>query len=131
MNWYKENIEPGIRDLVRLLRDNGVNTECSCEHKMYIQFQVIPGNDAASVVDTILFNSGYTDYLIEITVQRLFGSLMAYGTVFFPKDGDYPVQIELARIHDEHVVELEAKVRWYEKKTGWKIGDAEEFLTGE
>ena len=29
-NWYKDNVEPGVRDLVQLLRDNGVNTECSC-----------------------------------------------------------------------------------------------------
>ena len=34
MNWYDENIEEGIRYIVKLLRDNGFNTTCSCEHEM-------------------------------------------------------------------------------------------------
>jgi hypothetical protein len=37
MNWYEENIEEPIRDVVKHLRDNGFNTECSCGHEMYIQ----------------------------------------------------------------------------------------------
>lgn len=40
MDWY-ENIEPEIRDLVKYLRNNGINTECSCGHDMYIQCQHI------------------------------------------------------------------------------------------
>ena len=36
-DWYEENIEPEIRELVRLLRDNGVNTISSCGHEMTIQ----------------------------------------------------------------------------------------------
>lgn len=38
-NWYDKYIEPEVRDLVKYLRDNGVNTECSCGHEMYIQCQ--------------------------------------------------------------------------------------------
>lgn len=37
MNWYEENIEEPVRDVVKHLRDNGFNTECSCGHEMYIQ----------------------------------------------------------------------------------------------
>lgn len=37
MNWYEENIEEPIRDVVKHLRDNGFNTECSCGHEMSIQ----------------------------------------------------------------------------------------------
>ena len=40
-NWYEENTEEGVRDLVKYLRNNGVNTECSCHHDMYIQCQYI------------------------------------------------------------------------------------------
>ena len=36
-DWYETNIEEGVRDVVRLLRDNGINTQCSCHHEMYIQ----------------------------------------------------------------------------------------------
>ena len=32
-DWYKNNIEEGIRDLVKFLRNNGINTMSSCEHE--------------------------------------------------------------------------------------------------
>lgn len=38
-SWYESKIEEPVRDIVRLLRDNGFNTECSCGHEMYIQVQ--------------------------------------------------------------------------------------------
>ena len=34
--WYRR-IEPGVRELVRHLRNRGFNTVCSCEHEMLIQ----------------------------------------------------------------------------------------------
>jgi len=37
MDWYEENIEEPVRDVVKHLRDNGFNTECSCGHDMYVQ----------------------------------------------------------------------------------------------
>lgn len=40
MNWYEENIEESIIPLVKLLRDNGFNTECSCGHEMYVQCSI-------------------------------------------------------------------------------------------
>lgn len=36
-NWYASNIEEGVRDIVHLLRDNGINTVDSCHHEMTIQ----------------------------------------------------------------------------------------------
>ena len=41
-DWYDMHIEEPVRELTRVLRDNGVNTECSCGHDMYIQCQYIP-----------------------------------------------------------------------------------------
>ena len=35
-DWY-DSLEPGVRPFVRLLRDNGINTTCSCEHTMTIE----------------------------------------------------------------------------------------------
>jgi len=32
IDWY-ENIEAPIRDIVKFLRNNGVNTECSCGYE--------------------------------------------------------------------------------------------------
>ena len=54
-NWYEENIEEGIRDVVRLLRDNGFNTECSCHHEMTIQCQYIVDGSVQRLHD-LLYN---------------------------------------------------------------------------
>ena len=42
-DWYEEHIEEGIRDVVRMLRDRGFNTESSCHHDMSIQIQHLVG----------------------------------------------------------------------------------------
>lgn len=34
-DWY-ETLEPGVREIVRFLRDNGINTDSSCEHEKYV-----------------------------------------------------------------------------------------------
>jgi len=47
-DWYEEHIEPEVRDIVRYLRNNGINTESSCGHDMYIQCEYIP--------DGLIFN---------------------------------------------------------------------------
>jgi len=36
-DWYQENIEPEVRDLVKYLRNNGINTTCSCGHEGYVE----------------------------------------------------------------------------------------------
>ena len=63
MNWYKENIEEPIRDLVRALRNKGFNTESSCGHKMTIQCQYIPGGEIKRL-DDFLFEE-YKNYKIK------------------------------------------------------------------
>jgi hypothetical protein len=45
MDWYEENIEEPIRDVVKLLRDNGFNTTCSCGHEMYVEGELIIEGD--------------------------------------------------------------------------------------
>lgn len=73
-NWYEENIEEGIRDLVRYLRNNGINTECSCGHEKYIQCQYVT-DGAIMVLDALLFNYGLQDYEIELHLYRKDGFL--------------------------------------------------------
>lgn len=51
--WYDQWIEEGVRDLVRHLRNNGVNTECSCEHEGYIQCQCILDGEMMRVHDLL------------------------------------------------------------------------------
>ena len=69
MDWYKEYIEKTIRDTVKLLRDNGFNTECSCGHEMYVQCQYITDGEIMRL-DNLLFNNGYRNYVIEILIER-------------------------------------------------------------
>lgn len=55
MNEFYENIEEPVRDIVRVLRDNGVNTTCSCGHKMYVEADIIP-DGMLQVIHKTLFN---------------------------------------------------------------------------
>ena len=73
-DWYEKNIEPGVRSLVRLLRDNGINTECSCEHEKYIQCQF---NEDGFLweVDKLLFSAGFRNYTIDAKIIREDGHL--------------------------------------------------------
>lgn len=72
MSWYTENIEAGIRKKVKLLRDNGFNTECSCAHKMYVQCQYLLDGEIKRLHD-LLFNNGYRNYTISIEVKVIDG----------------------------------------------------------
>ena len=80
-DWY-ERIEPGVREIVRLLRDNGINTECSCEHEKYIQCQYI--NDGfIREVDYLLFNAGFRNYSIDLNLIREDGHLRSSINIKF------------------------------------------------
>ena len=72
MDWYEENIEVGISETVRLLRDNGFNTECSCEHKMYVQCQYVADGEIQRLHNT-LFNNGYRNYTVSIELRVVDG----------------------------------------------------------
>lgn len=85
MNWYEERIEEGIRKEVKLLRDNGFNTECSCEHKMYVQCSLIPSGEIQRL-DNLLFNTGYRNYHLEFHVERQDGWLNSFVQITFHKD---------------------------------------------
>ncbi len=72
MNWYDENIENGIKTEVKLLRDNGFNTECSCDHGMYVQCQYVADGELKRLHD-ILFNNGYRNYIIHLRLKIIDG----------------------------------------------------------
>lgn len=66
-DWYQENIEPEIRDFVKLLRDNGFNTEYSCGHEMYVECRYVPDGEVKRLHD--LLYSRYKSY--EITAKLI------------------------------------------------------------
>lgn len=83
LNWYSENIEEPVRDLVKLLRDNGVNTECSCGHKMYVQCQFIPDRQIMNIENLLLLN-GYSNYKLSIEIKRIDGHFYGSMGIFLP-----------------------------------------------
>jgi hypothetical protein len=64
MDWYESNIEPEIREQVKLLRNNGINTICSCGHKMYVDAEVYCDEDVRTVYN-VLIENGYKNFEIE------------------------------------------------------------------
>lgn len=67
MDWY-ENIEPEVREVVRALRNNGINTECSCGHEMYIQCQSCDPETELRTIYNVLSNMQYENY--EVVIRR-------------------------------------------------------------
>lgn len=54
-NWYEDKIEEPLRDLIKYLRNNGINTECSCAHSGNIQCQYFP-DGAIYDIHRVLYN---------------------------------------------------------------------------
>lgn len=61
--WY-DQIEPEIRSVVILLRNNGWNTVCSCGHRMYVDIS-LQNMDQIEELATFLKGNGYDDIVIQ------------------------------------------------------------------
>ena len=82
MNWYEQNIEAGIRKEVKLLRDNGFNTECSCAHEMHVQCQYVVDGEIQRLHE-VLFNNGYRDYTVGIELRVVEGHSYSHLQIDF------------------------------------------------
>jgi hypothetical protein len=91
VNWY-DNIEEPVRDLVKYLRNEGINTTCSCGHDMYIEGDIaIDG--FAQQLDVALFNY-FTEhkikkffwYSIDVHIERLEGHIYSSFVVKLEKE---------------------------------------------
>ena len=69
-DWYEEYIEAGIRDAVRLLRDNGFNTTCSCEHEMIVQGDLVEDGEL-NRLHNLLTGNGHRNYKATITLEAV------------------------------------------------------------
>jgi len=72
MNWYEGYIEENIRNEVKLLRDNGFNTESSCHHGVCVQCQLIVEGELQRL-HNLLFDNGYRNYTVEMTLSVVSG----------------------------------------------------------
>lgn len=62
-SWYAQKVEPSIREAVKLLRNRGFNTTCSCGHENWIEGD---GYINAIELHKLLFEIGYRDYDIKL-----------------------------------------------------------------
>ena len=74
--WYETHIDAGVRELVRLLRDNGWNTSSCCDGSydglIIIECYDEQGGEAlgkgktlTSMLHHLLWDNGYKDFTIE------------------------------------------------------------------
>lgn len=65
-DWY-DCIEPNIRATVELLRNNGINTTCSCHHTMTIEAESYEDKEVTEIA-FLLLEQGWEDFRIELYV---------------------------------------------------------------
>ena len=68
-SWYLQIEEP-IRGIVKALRDNGINTTCSCGHEMWVEADLCPDGELFNIHTTLscylVENKLPLNYTIEI-----------------------------------------------------------------
>lgn len=72
MKWYENNIEEGVRNVVRLLRDNGINTTYSCHCAMVIEAENYEDAEMSRIYD-LLVENGYDDFKLSMILMKELG----------------------------------------------------------
>ena len=89
-NWYECCVEEPVRDLVKVLRNHGFNTECSCGHEMYVQCGYHPEGEIRRLHDLLYCymseNKKKINYEILVRVSVIDGHVTASLDVRFPKN---------------------------------------------
>lgn len=120
--WYKDKIEEPVRDLVRILRNNGINTECSCGHEKYIQCQYLPEGDVQDI-HTLLYDYfhklGIDEPSFKISVEHnvIKGHPHSSLEINLPIDQPHLKHLEKKRSHLEEQLEHHRKfVKYFEER---------------
>lgn len=82
---FYRSLEPGIREVVRLLRDHGFNTDCSCEHEMYVQCELSHAEEVERVYQ-VLTSHGYDGFRIEFVLRKSPGFPMRVMVIYLADD---------------------------------------------
>jgi len=67
--FYSE-LEEGVREYIRALRNAGINTECSCHHEGYIQCQSLDPSAEIRIIRDVLLEMNVDIYTIIITHEK-------------------------------------------------------------
>lgn len=84
-DWYA-GIEKGIRQQVWLLRNNGINTTCSCEHEMYIEFDSYSPTEEKDIIYNTLTENGYEGFIIEFCYDFRSNLSLSTGVIRFSQN---------------------------------------------
>ena len=68
-NWYKINIEKPTREIIKNLRNNGINTFCSCGHKLWIQCETYDPTEDLNTIFCVLVTMNIKQYRVNIFVD--------------------------------------------------------------
>ena len=79
-NWY-QNIEPAVRKLVYLLRNNGFNTTCSCGHEMTIELTLGNHLDEVERLANFLVENNIKGFRIDINLFDKVFPMRIYLTI--------------------------------------------------
>ncbi len=83
MSWLEDMIEPGIREQVKLLRENGFNTVSSCGHTFIVNMEIMNDGELRRL-DQLLFNNRYRNYRILVEIRRVDGALTGpFAEIYF------------------------------------------------
>jgi len=69
-DWYDEHIEPEVREVVRALRNNGINTTGSCGHEMWIECQTLDQNTELKTIYNVMCELEIDHYHVVITATH-------------------------------------------------------------
>lgn len=89
-DWYLNTIEEPVRDIVRALRNNGINTECSCGHDMTIQCQTIDPTTELLNIRSVFMMLGVTKYRLEL-IREVIDDQHFDSITFFDNEGKKPI----------------------------------------
>lgn len=69
-NFYLE-IEETVRLFVEELRNNGINTTCSCEHEGYIEADSNDPTTEQGIIFNVMYEMGVKEWTATLEVQHL------------------------------------------------------------
>lgn len=88
-NNFYESVEEGVRKIVFLLRNAGINTECSCHHDGYIQCQTLDPTTDVMRIKAVMAECNISNFTIKIKYEGFhFGTMDIYSPSFVMKENE-------------------------------------------
>lgn len=83
-NWYEYKIEEPIRKIVKALRNNGINTVCSCGHSMWIQCESYDPTEEFGIIYNVMDSLKIDNYRAILFHNVINGHRFKHIEIQFP-----------------------------------------------